>query len=236
MNGRREPVPRSLVLLGLAASFVALFGLAALTDLLRHPLPDPPPSSPDDAPAFDPRTEVECIDPEPREGQEREERTEPRVVQASSGELYDCPQTFDDQVVSFRGEVVGALLRRGDGVWAQLNDDVYGLELGPLPSHRDFRGGNAGVGVLLPPELATQIEVIGGPAWEGDVVQVTGVFHRVDEPSGEVAIIRASSGEVVRRGQPFDDPPLRDRQIVAGLLAVTVAILTVLERLAARRR
>lgn len=232
-----RPVSRWRVLVAglVLAAFVA--GVIGLAETLRHPLPT-------DAareqlePDADPASEVICVGPEPREGQERIDRDALTAAfdEVTSNELYDCPQTWDGRRVRYRGEVVGAVLRRDDGAWVQLNDDVYSQALGPLPAHRDFRGGNAGVGVLLPHDVADGITVVGGPGWRGDVLEVVGTFERVERETGEVAIIRAAGGVVADAGEPVREAPLADRRVAALVLAGVAAAVVALERLAARRR
>lgn len=231
----RRPVPRRRVAAGAAGVLALLLALFGAGELLRHP--DQPTAVPEEQLAgADPRDEIICPEPVPREGQRRDTQDEtPQPLQVSSNQLFDCPQAYDGQQVVYRGEVVGALLRRDGGVWAQLNDDVYAELLGPLPAHRDYRGGNAGVGVLLPREVAEQVSYIGGPQTRGDVLEVSGTFHRVDA-TGEVAIIRADGGQLTADGAPFPDPPLTDRRI-AAIIALLVAVGTVVaERVAASRR
>jgi hypothetical protein len=157
------------------------------------------------------------------------------LARVSSNSLFDCPETYDGRDVIYRGEVVGALLERDAGVWTQLNDDVYAELLGPLPAHRDYRGGNAGVGVLLPRTSAGLIAFVGGPQTRGDVLEVRGTFHRVD-PTGEVAVIHATAAELVANGEPLPDPPLRDRRWAAWLAVIVSLTLVVTERVIASRR
>ncbi|MDQ3344183.1 MAG: hypothetical protein M3524_11530, partial [Actinomycetota bacterium] len=80
------------------------------------------------------------------------------------------------------------------------------------------------------------ITTVGGPKTRGDILEVTGVFHRVDEATGEVTIIRGQDGSVVRQGGALSDPPLRDRQVVAVLLGLAAAAVVATERVVARRR
>ena len=237
-TARRTPVPRTRVLGVTVLVLVALFGLGAMTELLRHPLPDGDAVVPVemDAPGGDPRDEVACEEPPPREGQPRQEVTVEGFPRVTSNQLYDCPQTYDETTVRYRGEVVGAVLRRGDTAWVQLNDDDYADVLGPLPTHRDFRGGNAGVGVLIPEDLAEEITVVGGPETQGDVLEVTAVFNRVDAGTGEVAVLRAIRGEVVSTGSRYDNPLLLDRLIVAAVVGPAAATLLLWRRVQDRRR
>ena len=243
------PVPRARVLLGAAVAVAVLLAIVTLAEALRHPLRTGGPDEPAEGePASRPSTDVDCPtgDDVPREGEDRDGGGDGggeagragilRSVTVTSNELYDCPQAFDGRTVTYRGEVVGAVLRRAGGAWVHLNDDVYALERGPLPAHRDFRGGNAGVGVFVPPALAERIAFVGGPEAEGDVLEVVATFRRVDPVSGEVAVLRAGSGRVVRVGRPFVDPPLPDRRVVAAVLAPVAVALVVAERVVARRR
>ena len=232
----RRPVPRTRVAtaaLGLLALFAAVI---AVGEVLRHPYTPMSDIPEEQLAGSDPRDELVCPDPQPREGQERVpdvELTAP--VRVSSNDLFDCPETYDGREVVYRGEVVGALLERDAGVWTQLNDDVYAELLGPLPAHRDYRGGNAGVGVLLPHTSAELVSFVGGPQTRGDVLEVRGTFHRVD-PAGEVAVIRADVSELMAAGRPFPDPPLNDRRWAAWLAVVVAITLVVTERVVAARR
>ena len=127
--------------------------------------------------------------------------------------------------------------RRADGAWVQLNDDVYADDArGPLPAHRDYAGGNAGVGVFIPTGLAEDVETVGGPQFRGDVLEVTGEFRRIDHERREVAVIIAADGEVVQRGRPIRNPVLPERRGIALALAVLAGAVAAMERIVALRR
>jgi hypothetical protein len=235
-SARLRPVPRHRVLAGAVALLALLGAVVAAGELLRHPYDAASDIPESELAGADPRDELSCPEPAPREGQQRDLGDEPsRPVEVDSNELYDCPESFDGRRVVYRGEVVGALMDRRDGVWTQLNDDVYAELLGPLPAHRDYRGGNAGVGVLLPHDAAATVTFVGGPQTRGDVLEVNGIFHRVDA-TGEVAVIRADDARLVSDGEPFPDPPLTDRRIAAWLAMLVAIALTITERVVASRR
>lgn len=232
----RRPVSRWKVVASAILMVGVIAAIVAGSELLRYPHPGsasptaPEPEEPE--PATDPRDPLECPDPVPREGQEREEAPrEVALVQVSSSQLYDCPQSFDGERVRYSGEVVGAVLRRRDGAWVHLNDDIYADvdTAGPLPAHRDFRGGNGGLGVFIPHALADRISHVGGPTARGDVLDVVGTFHRVDASTGEVAILRATAGSVTS-GEPIHRPDLPARRIVAIVMTVIAAAVFVVER------
>lgn len=228
-----QPVARWKVLVGALVAGLFIAGIVATTEALRYPHPTSAAATaplPRAEPASDPRDPIECEDPIPREGQVRvTDAGEEALRRVTSSELYDCPQTFDGSLVRYRGEVIGGVLRRNEGAWVHLNDDVYAGDIGPLPSHRDYRGGNAGIGVFISHELAGQITRIGGPRDRGDVVDVIARFHRVDAATGEVAILRAVNGSVTG-GQPLERPEVPERRIVAWLMFGFMCLTVVGER------
>jgi hypothetical protein len=196
---------RLLRFLMLMAGIAAVVGaVVLLAEELR------PPGVPTfDEPLSDPRVEIECPTELPDQ-----------VPLVTSSALYDCPAHWDGIRVRYQGEAVGAVLRRGDEAWVQLNDDIYAGTVGPLPAHRDFRGGNAGIGVRIDAGTAADIAHVGGPGVSGDIVEVTGVFHRVDEATAEIAVIRAETAGVVRRGALLEQSLAADRAVVAVFLVV----------------
>lgn len=226
---RRRAVPSSRVVAGAVVLAVALTAIVGVAELLRYPGGQRVPG----AGITDPRDEVDCPQPDPREGRERPEAVvgPPEApVEVSSAVLLECPGTFDGSRVRYEGEVVGGLLPRERGTWTLLNDDAYGDALGPLPTHQVFLGSNAGIGVLLPADLADEVSRVGGPGVRGDFVAVTGTFHRVDDASGEVTVVEAHTGEILRPGEPVTEPVLPDRRAAAALLAVVAAVVVGVER------
>lgn len=235
----RQPLPASRLAAGAVVVLALLAGIVLLAETLRHPLPGAPPDEPLLEPPADPRVDVTCPPPQlqaPPVGERPAIAGPDEPVQVTSNALFDCPRSFDGRRVRYEGEAVGAVLERPGGAWVQLNDDVYAGDLGPLPAHRDYRGGNAGLGVFVPADLARQIANVGGPQSRGDHLEVFGVFHRVDPASHEVAVIRAESGLVTTPGGPFDDAPLQDRQVVAVVLGLLAGGLVAAERVTTRRR
>lgn len=233
-----QPLGRRRVLAWTAVAALVLAGLVTLAEGLRHPPQQQPGLGELAAQDRDPRVDPDCPEPEPREDIPREEPTVASPadpVEVSADELLNCPQSYDRRTVRYRGEAIGGLMDRGDGTWVQVNDDAY-ARAGPLPAHHDFRGDNVGIGVFLPADLDHRIRTVGGPQTRGDLVEVVGVFRRVDPESHEVTVIRASSAEVVRPAVALADPPLRRRQVAAGLLSVLAVAMVAIERTVARRR
>lgn len=235
-----KPVRRRRVLLGTAVGLLAFAGIVGLAEGLRHPLPSAVATPEIQQPQSDPRIAPQCPVPEPREDRARDQGTAlgpaGAPIEVTSNQLLDCPESYDRRTVRYQGEAVGGVLEREGGAWVQLNDDAYARTAGPLPAHRDYRGGNAGVGVFLPSGLSAAITTVGGPRTRGDVVEVVGVFRRVDPASGEVTVVRAQSLDVVRPGELLPDPPLRDRQVAAAVLVAVAVAMVGLQQGVARRR
>ncbi|WP_370325606.1 hypothetical protein [Euzebya sp.] len=236
MSPHRTPTRRRVVGLYALLAVVLVAGVIGLGEILRHDHPAGGPVVPEVPAEFDPlRDEVVCEVPAGREGTERGSvAAAPELpVPVDSNALYDCPATWDGRRVRYVGEVVGAVLDRGDHAWVQLNDDVYADGIGPLPTHRDFRGGNAGVGALLEPDAAAQITTVGGAETRGDLVQVVATFRRVDPDSGEVAILDVEALEVLRVGTPYTEPDSPARPVVALIAAAGALAVVIVEQ---RRR
>ncbi len=137
------------------------------------------------------------------------------VGRVSSVAVNSCPDAFDGQVVIYFGEVVGDVLQRDGGAWTLVNDDAYGLDLGPLSGHADFQGGNSGLAVWLPGELATLADEPGNASRRGDVLRVQGVVRRTDPDDGGGLTLRAIQAEVVVEAQYLETPVNRVQLVVA---------------------
>ncbi|MPY72545.1 MAG: hypothetical protein GEU92_21150, partial [Alphaproteobacteria bacterium] len=158
----RQALAGLLLIAAVAAGIVT--GLALL---LERGGPEPPLEAP-----------AEPAGPAPCPDLAGSDQQEPPLVPAD--DLIACPDAYDGQRVRYRGEVVRAVLRRGDTAWVQLNDDLYGLDLGPLPEHRTAVGGNSGLPVAIPASAVDPIQHVGDHRHHGDVLEVTGPFLRAD--------------------------------------------------------
>lgn len=219
---------------GLALLAGVVAGVVAVTEALRHPPAFVPA---EDAPGGDPRAEIQCPEqlPVPRLPRPTPEDAPPPATAVTSGDLYDCPAVYDGARVRYEGEVVGALMPRRGGTWTQLNDDVYATELGPLRDHHRFHGGNSGVGVRLPADVAAEVDRVGGPRARGDVLTVTGTFYREHGPTREVAVIIADQGVVTSEGERVTEAGVPARATAGGLLLLVALAVALGERFARGR-
>lgn len=157
----------------------------------------------------------------------------PAPISASA--LIECPSAFDGMLVTYRGEVVRAVLHRGERAWVHLNDDRYALELGPLPDHRTTVGGNSGIPVSIPIEVAREISHVGNARHQGDIIAVVGIFRRTDPADGGGPTVQAQQARIERVGRPLPEHVHRARPAVAILLSLSAAFAALRVRTAARR-
>jgi hypothetical protein len=142
----------------------------------------------------------------------------------ASTQVFACPAAFDGAEVTYVGEVVGELLPRRGGVWAQVNDDVYALEVGPVIGHRELAGFNTGLSVWIPDGLHEIIGGVGRPFQRGDVILVRGTLLRADPDDGGGTTVRAEELEVLAPTLVIEPPFHTLQAVVAGLLAVLALI------------
>lgn len=140
----------------------------------------------------------------------------------SATQVYACPQAFDQRIVVYAGEVVGELINRDGGVWAQVNDDAYALEVGPVVGHREHAGFNTGLSVWLADGLHESISDVGRPARRGDVVLVSGTLMRADPDDGGGVTLRAERLEVLAPSVAVD-VPIHTLQVVVAIALATAA-------------
>lgn len=147
------------------------------------------------------------------------------AVPVTAAQLVECPHEYDGATVRYRGEVVRAVLLRGERAIVQVNDDRYALELGPLPEHRTAVGGNSGIPVVLPRRDADAIAYVGDYRHRGDVLQVAGTFRAADPYDGGGPTITAASVALERPGGPLEHRADGLRILVAAMLAaITVGM------------
>jgi hypothetical protein len=138
-------------------------------------------------------------------------------------DLLADPGVYGGTEITLTGELVGDFQRRGDHVWAQLNDDPYALA--PLHSGGSLAGSNTGVGVVLPTGLFESggFTEPGGYRVRGPVVEVTGVWHFHDESRGGESSLAVTTMNVVERERPISeggDWPV----LVVGLVLVIIGL------------
>jgi hypothetical protein len=124
----------------------------------------------------------------------------------STTELVEDSYKWDGKTVSFKGEVLQDLMVRKDGTWMNLSDD-----------------NNTAMGVFVPTDVVMPtISRLEDYRTVGDVVLITGVFHRVCVQHEGETDIHAMSVTVLTPGSPRENPVHLDR--VVWLVVLTVLL------------
>ncbi len=143
-----------------------------------------------------------------------------RVVE---GRLIGNMEYYDGKTITIEGEAIGDIMYRGGYAWITVNDDSYSLGKS-LEEGGDFVGlSNQGIGVWVSREDAEKIKTCGGYKYKGDMVRITGEFHRACHMHGGDTDIHAGSLEVIARGYAFSHPfPFGKLLVVLVLSSVCV--------------
>ena len=120
--------------------------------------------------------------------------------EATVTELISRAAEMDRSEVVVEGELIGDYGFRDDGwMWTQLNGDIYAVD--PLRESERPAGGNVGIGIRIPTDLAAGLDPPGGYRIRGPLVRVTGVwkYHAV-ERQGE-SFLEVEAIEVLEPGR-----------------------------------
>jgi hypothetical protein len=118
-------------------------------------------------------------------------------------DLIENGRYYDKKTVAVQGEAIGEILEREDYAWVNINDKTNAL------------------GIWMPLKEAQKIQYFGDYKHKGDIVRITGTFHRACEEHGGDMDIHASTVEIVSRGN------IVERRIASNKVMMSV-ILTLL--------
>jgi len=142
--------------------------------------------------------------------------------EVSLSDLIERGQEFAGQEVVVSGELIGDYGFRSDGwMWTQLNSDVYSSD--PLrESAAPPEGGNVGIGIRMPVDMAIGLDSPGGYRQRGPIVSMVGVWKYHDEARQGESYFEATSLVVVEGGRPLTQDA-NWATILAGAGLVVVA-------------
>jgi hypothetical protein len=144
--------------------------------------------------------------------------------EVSVSELIENGREFADEEVVVSGELVGDYGFRADGwMWTQLNSDVYSSK--PLRESGSPEGGNVGIGVRMPVDMASGLDSPGGYRQRGPLVTMTGVWRFHDEARQGESYFEAAALIVVRDGRQLtQDPNWLTILLGAGLILTSTVV------------
>ena len=128
------------------------------------------------------------------------------AASVSSTELINRAKQYDGQEVVYQGEVVGEVMRRGPYAWVNVYD-----------------GANA-IGIWAGVPLIQDITYAGAYQVRGDMVEVTGIFHRACLEHGGDLDIHAANVILKERGKKsldsFDSGEIATTFLLLGVLVL----------------
>lgn len=139
----------------------------------------------------------------------------PRVLAVSSKGLVERADKLDGQRITYRGEVIGDVMRRGRRAVVNVSDGTYA------------------VGVWLDIHDAREIRYAGRSGVSGDIVEVRGLFHQACLQHGGDLDVHAERLRVISDGRIIRTGFHHTRAALAALLLCVAAVLVLWER---RRR
>lgn len=124
-----------------------------------------------------------------------------------SNDLIEKAKEYDNKKISYSGEVIGDIMKRGDYAWINVSD------------------GNNAIGVWLPSTETSMITRVGSYSVKGDTVRVIGTFHRACSRHGGDMDIHADNIEVLQPGSIGNVQISGQKAFIAIGLACVAAIL-----------
>ncbi len=132
------------------------------------------------------------------------------VEPTSSIDLIEHSEKYDEQNITFEGEVVGDIMIRGDFTWINISDI------------------DSAIGIWAPRELSDKITYKGGYKYNGDRVRIEGVFHRACSEHGGDLDIHAESIEILEVGSERIHEVSEKKQKLANILLGVLLCLGIL--------
>lgn len=133
-------------------------------------------------------------------------------LEVSSKRLIEYAKFYDGKVVTYKGEAVTAIMKRGEYGWVNIND-----------------GDNA-IGVWCKASALDTIKFLGGYKTRGDIVEIVGVFNRECQEHGGDLDIHADTLSVKRTGYQFTEKVDPGRIRLIALFFIATMLIAVVFR------
>lgn len=131
----------------------------------------------------------------------------------SSTELINNAKQYNGKIITYKGEVIGDMMKRGGHAWLNVSD-----------------GGNA-IGVWIDNSSTKDIAYTGTYKSIGDTVEITGIFHRTCIEHGGDLDIHAQAIHKVSAGEQISYNLNLNKLKTIGILLVVVFLLWCLDLL-----
>jgi len=128
----------------------------------------------------------------------------------SSSELINNAQEYNARQVTYTGEAIGDIMKRGSHAWVNISD-----------------GKNA-IGIWIDYALLQDIGYTGSYRCVGDRVEVTGIFNRACPEHGGDLDIHARQIKKIASGGPVAETPDMGKKNIAILLLGTLCLTWIL--------
>lgn len=151
-----------------------------------------------------------------------------RAAVVTSAQLIEQNKKFNGKTITYRGEVIGDILYRGNYAWLSVNDDAY-QSLSVEEGH-ELSGYNSGQAIWVPSYLVKGITYLGRYTESGDKIEVTGVFNSACPEHGGDMDIHAASLGVVKSGHAIPHPFDFKKALGAAILLLVGGLLFALNR------
>ena len=109
------------------------------------------------------------------------------AIEVSSRRLIENAKFYDGRTVSYKGEAVTAIMRRGDHAWLAVSD------------------GDNTIGVWCRQPQVADIRFLGSYNTKGDTLVVVGVFNRACQEHGGELDIHADTVTVTKQGHAVSE-------------------------------
>jgi hypothetical protein len=125
---------------------------------------------------------------------------------STSLELINDAKEYDNKTVSYKGEVIGDIMIRGDHAWLHVYDGIIAI------------------GIWAPKTMIGDIHYAGDYHKKGDIVEVSGVFHRSCLEHGGDLDIHASEIKKITSGSLINQP-ISGKKVYIGILSLMLVLL-----------
>lgn len=131
----------------------------------------------------------------------------------SSQELINNAKKYDGKAVTYEGEVIGDIMKRGEYAWVNVND------------------AKAAIGIWLESSLTKDILFTGSYKSSGDWVEISGVFNRACLEHGGDLDIHATAIRKIKDGRIIAERLNKQKQNLIFVLLGVLCLVLILKRL-----